>query len=30
VSKSRRVRWTGHVARMGDMWGAYSILAGKP
>jgi hypothetical protein len=23
---SRRMRWTGHVARMGDTRGAYSVL----
>jgi hypothetical protein len=28
--KSRRMRWAGHAARMGDMRSAYSILAGKP
>jgi hypothetical protein len=28
--KSRRMRWTGHVARMGDKRTAYRILVGKP
>ena len=28
--KSRRMRWTGHVARMGDRRGVYRILVGKP
>jgi len=28
--KSRRMRWAGHVARMGEMRNAYSILVGKP
>jgi hypothetical protein len=28
--KSRRMRWTGHVARMGEKRNAYRILAGKP
>jgi hypothetical protein len=28
--KSRRMRWTGHVARMGEMRNAYNILVGKP
>jgi len=27
--KSRRMRWAGHVARMGEMRNAYSILVGK-
>jgi hypothetical protein len=27
---SRRLRWTGHVARMRDMRGAYRVLVGKP
>jgi hypothetical protein len=26
---SRRMRWTGHVARMGEMRNAYSISFGK-
>jgi hypothetical protein len=28
--KSRRMRWTGHVARMGEKRSAYRILVGKP
>jgi len=28
--KSRRMRWAGHVARMGERRGAYRILVGKP
>jgi hypothetical protein len=28
--KSRRMRWAGHVARMGEMRNAYMILVGKP
>jgi transcription termination factor 2 len=27
--KSRRMRWAGHVARMGEMRHAYRILVGK-
>ena len=27
--KSRRMRWAGHVARMGEM-GAYRVLVGNP
>jgi hypothetical protein len=30
VTKSRRMRWTVHMARMGDMRGAYRILAETP
>jgi hypothetical protein len=30
VIKSRRMRWAGHVARMGDKRGAYRILVGRP
>jgi hypothetical protein len=30
VIKSRRMRWAGHVARMGEVSNAYSILIGKP
>jgi len=30
VNKSRRMRWTGHVARMGEMGNAYKILVGRP
>jgi len=29
VMKSRRLRWTGHVAGMGERGGAYRILVGK-
>jgi hypothetical protein len=28
--KSRRMRWAGHVARMGAKRNAYRILAGNP
>jgi hypothetical protein len=28
--KPRRMRWTGHVARMGDRQNAYRIFVGKP
>jgi hypothetical protein len=28
--KSRRMRWTGHVASMGEKRNAYRILVGKP
>ena len=30
VIKSRRMRWDGHVARMGEERGAYKVLVGKP
>jgi len=30
VIKSRRIRWTGHVARMGEERGVYRVLVGKP
>ena len=30
VIKSRRMRWAGYVARMGEERGAYRILVGKP
>jgi hypothetical protein len=30
VIKSRRMRWAGHVARMGEGRGAYRILVGWP
>jgi hypothetical protein len=30
VIKSRRMRWAGHVAGMGEKRGAYRILAGRP
>jgi hypothetical protein len=28
--KSRRMRWAGHVARMGEERKAYKVLVGKP
>jgi hypothetical protein len=28
--KARRMRWEGHVARMGEKRNAYRILVGKP
>ena len=28
--KSRRMRWAGHVAHMGEERGAYRVLVGKP
>jgi hypothetical protein len=30
ISKSRRIRWAGYVARMGENWNACKILVGKP
>jgi hypothetical protein len=30
VIKSRRMRWTGHVARMGEKRNAYRLLVGRP
>ena len=30
VIKSRRMRWAGHVARMGEERGVYRIFVGKP
>ena len=30
VVKSRRMRWAGHVARMGEERGLYRVLVGKP
>ena len=30
VIKSRRMRWVGHVARVGNRRGAYRVLVGKP
>jgi len=30
VIKSRRIRWAGHVARMGERRGLYRVLVGKP
>jgi hypothetical protein len=29
-TKSRRMRWTGHVARMGEQRNVYRVLMGKP
>jgi len=30
VVKSRRIRWAGHVARMGEGRGVHTVLVGKP
>jgi len=30
VIKLRRMRWAGHVARMGESRGVYRVLVGKP
>jgi hypothetical protein len=30
IIKSRRMRWAGHVARMGEKRNAYILLVGKP
>jgi hypothetical protein len=30
VVKSRRIRWAGHVARMGEGRGVHRVLVGKP
>jgi len=30
VIKSRRMRWAGHVARMGEGRGVYRVMVGKP
>jgi hypothetical protein len=30
IIKLRRMRWTGHVARMGEKRNAYKLLVGKP
>jgi len=30
VVKSRRMRWAGHVARMGEVRGVHRVLVGKP
>jgi hypothetical protein len=30
VVKSRRMRWAGHVARMGENSGVHRVLVGKP
>jgi hypothetical protein len=30
ILKTRRMRWAGHVARMGEKRNAYRLLVGKP
>jgi hypothetical protein len=30
IIKARRMRWAGHVVRMGEMRNAYRLLMGKP
>jgi hypothetical protein len=30
VIKSRRIRWAGNVARIGERRGVYRVLVGKP
>jgi hypothetical protein len=30
IIKSRRMRWVGHVARMGEGRGVYRVLVGRP
>jgi hypothetical protein len=30
IMKSRRMRWAGHVARMGEKRNAYTLLVGNP
>jgi len=30
VIKSRRMKWMGHVAHMGERRGIYRVLVGKP
>jgi hypothetical protein len=30
MTKSRRIRWVGHLARMGEKRNAYRLLMGKP
>jgi hypothetical protein len=30
VSKSRRMKWAGHLARMGEGRGVYRVLVGRP
>jgi len=30
VMKSRRIRWAGHVGRMGERGDIYGVLVGKP
>jgi hypothetical protein len=30
VIKARRMRWVGHVERMGEVWVVHNILVGRP
>jgi hypothetical protein len=30
IMKSRRMKWAGHVARMGEKTDVYRVLVGKP
>jgi hypothetical protein len=30
IIKSRRMRWVGHVAQMGQKWNMHRLLIGKP
>jgi hypothetical protein len=30
IMRRRRMRWEGHVARMGEKWIVYRLLVGKP
>jgi hypothetical protein len=30
VIKTKRLRWAGHVARIGERRGAYRVLVGRP
>jgi hypothetical protein len=30
IIKARKIRWAGHVARMGEKRNAYRLLVGKP
>jgi hypothetical protein len=30
ITKSRTMRWAGHVARIGEKWKEYRLLVGKP
>jgi len=30
VIKSRRIKWAGHLARMGEKRGVFRVLVGKP
>jgi len=30
IIKSRRIRWAGHAAHMGERRGVYRVLVGKP